>query len=317
MEKSTKVAVMGAGAVGCYFGGMLARSGVSVTLIGHSRNIEAIARHGLRFKSSTFEGSIPVAASTDPAAAAGASIILFCVKCYDTVSAAESLAPYISSDSIIISLQNGLGNLESIRSKTASPVVPAVVYVAANMIEAGIVQHTGGGTLIVGEPDEKKIVNRESPAGLFAQLMTGAGVPCRISENIEGDLWAKLMMNCAYNAISALGKSKYKRMLASSDVKELMQDVIKEVECVGKAAGITFPLNAVEATFKYGVLSPEATSSTAQDILLGKRTEIDYLNGYICRRAAEFGIAVPVNRTITTLIKLLESTNPGPASGGE
>jgi 2-dehydropantoate 2-reductase len=167
---------MGAGAVGCYFGGMLARSGVSVTLIGHSRNIEAIARHGLRFKSSTFEGSIPVAASTDPAAAAGASIILFCVKCYDTVSAAESLAPYISSDSIIISLQNGLGNLESIRSKTASPAVPAVVYVAANMIEAGIVQHTGGGIADCRRTRMKRRLSiRESPAGLFAQLMTGAG----------------------------------------------------------------------------------------------------------------------------------------------
>jgi 2-dehydropantoate 2-reductase len=310
MENSIKVAVMGAGAVGCYFGGMLARSGVSVNLIGRSRNIEAIAHHGLRFKSINFESRIPISTSTDPAAIADASVILFCVKCYDTATAVESLAPYIAErNPIVVSLQNGLENLDIIKRTIDSPAIASVVYVAANMIEAGILQHTGGGSLIIGEHNENQSVNQQSPVKMIANLMSKAGVPCRISENIKGDLWAKLMMNCAYNAVSALGRAKYKQILAISEVIEIIHEVTMEVESVGKAAGIKFPSNAVEETLNCGVRTPEATSSTAQDILLGKRTEIDYLNGYICRRATEFGIPVPVNRTITGLLKLLESTN--------
>jgi 2-dehydropantoate 2-reductase len=308
-RENMNVAIMGAGAVGCYFGGMLARSGVSVTLIGRSRNIEAIVRNGLLLRSVHFNQRIPLVSSIDPAAASGASIVLFCVKCFDTARAAESLAPYVDRNATVISLQNGVDNVRLIKEKIHSRVFPSVVYVAANMLEAGTVEHTGGGTLIIGEPDETQRIERQPMLERIAGLMAGAEVQCHISQCIDADMWTKLMMNCAYNAVSALGKAKYKQLLAISEIKEIMREAVMEAKRTGEAAGIRIPSNAVEEALSCGVRAPEATSSTAQDIVLGKRTEIDFLNGYICLKASELGISVPVNRTITALMKLLESTS--------
>ncbi len=303
------IAVMGAGAVGCYFGGMLARAGAPVTLIGRRRHVEPMTRNGLFFESSQVRQQIPVTASTDAEAARNAGVVLLCVKTLDTEAAARSLAPHLAKGAVVVSLQNGVDNVERIRAVANLEAMPAVVYVAAEMTAPGCVKHTGGGDLIIGDlsgrspRDDARRRQLESVAALFAR----AGIPCRVSEDIEADLWTKLIMNCAYNAISALSRARYARLVSNPRMRDVMRQVIEEVLAVARVAGVRMRnVDLVEAGWKLAETMPGAISSTAQDIRRGKPTEIDSLNGFVARRGAELGIATPVNQTLHALVKLLE-----------
>ena len=300
-----RVAVMGAGAVGCYFGGMLARAGAPVTLIGRRTCVEAIAREGLFLDTVYFQERIEVAASRLPEAARGASLVLFAVKANDTEQAAQTLAPHLDPGATILSLQNGADNVARMRAAAKLEALPAVVYVAAAMPEPGHVKHVGRGDLVIGDFDGNA-ARREEIERLAATFVR-AGVPCRISGNIEGELWTKLIMNCAYNAISALGQARYGTIARNPMTRDLIKLVIKEAVAVAHAAGVRLPdEDLFAAGIKLGETISEATSSTAQDIARGKRTEIDSLNGYVVRRGSDLGIATPVNQTLFALVKLLE-----------
>ncbi len=313
-----RIAVVGAGAVGCYFGGLLARAGAPVTLIGRAQHVEAMTRNGLCVESIHFQEQIPVSAATAIEAARDAAIVLLCVKTLDTEVAAKSLAPHLAAEAIVVSLQNGVDNVERIRSAAKIEAIPAVVYVAAEIIGPGHVKHTGRGDLIIGDLSgrgrtaDQRRHELESVAALFVR----AGVPCLVSENIESDLWTKMIINCAYNAISALSRAKYGRIVRNPWARDVMTQVIEEAVGVARAAGVRFPdLNLVETGLKLAQTMSEATSSTAQDIARGKRTEIDSLNGYVVRRGAELGVATPVNQTLHALVKLLEEAAGGTVEG--
>ena len=144
------VAVMGAGALGCYFGAVLARAGVAVTLIGRPAHVAAIRRDGLRFESRGSEERIAIGAREDAAGVAGARLVLFCVKSADTDASARAMAPHLAPGAVVLSLQNGVNNVERIRAQVKNEVFPALVYAAAQMTGPGAVRHTGGGSLIVG-----------------------------------------------------------------------------------------------------------------------------------------------------------------------
>jgi 2-dehydropantoate 2-reductase len=308
-EAWPRIAVMGAGAVGCYFGGMFARAGAPVTLIGRAPHIEVIARAGLCLESVRFQEQIRVAASTEAAAARGAEIVLLCVKTVDTEEAAKALTPHLGSGAVVVSLQNGVDNVERIRAAAGIEAIPASVYVAAEMTAPGCVKHTARGDLIIGDPSglHRTEASRAQQLDRLAAIFNRAGIPCRVSENIAADLWTKLIMNCAYNAISALSRARYGRMVSSPWTRELMRQVVEETLAVRRAAGVHMPeVDLVEAAWKLADTMPNAMSSTAQDLARGKRTEIDSLNGYVARRGAELGIATPVNATLHALVKLLE-----------
>ncbi len=292
-----RIAVLGAGAVGSYFGGMLARAGAPVTLIGRARHVEAITSDGLFLDSIHFQERIAVAASTRESAALGADLVLLCVKTVDTEDAAKALAPHLAPDAVVISLQNGVDNVARIRAASTISAIPAVVYVAAAITAPGRIKHSGRGDLVIGGLPEM--------AAMFAR----AGIPCRVSQNIEADLWTKMIMNCAYNAISALGRAKYGRVVSNVWTRDLMREVIAEAAAIARAAGVPLPDTDINSiVFKLAEAMPEATSSTAQDIARGNRTEIDSLNGYLVRRGAELGIATPVNQALHALVKLLEES---------
>jgi 2-dehydropantoate 2-reductase len=305
------VAVMGAGSVGSYFGGMLARAGARVTLIGHAERVEAVRRDGLFLDSVKFQERIRIGASTDPSAARDAEIVLFCVKTVDDEEAARALAPHLAPGAIVVSLQNGVDNIERLKAAAGIDAVPAVIYVAVSMPEPGHVKHLSRGDLIIGELAISKgaassgIARTERVAGVFA----AAGVPCEVSTNIEGELWIKLIMNCAGNAVTALGRTSYGNAVRSEGTREVMRKAIEEVVAVARAAGVRLPeKDFVEAGLKLAEGLGEATSSTAQDIARGKRTEIASLNGYVVRRGAELGVPTPVNATLAALVGLLEKS---------
>jgi 2-dehydropantoate 2-reductase len=303
------VAVVGAGALGCLFGGMLARAGAAVTLIGRPAHVDAISRDGLRFDSRGAPSIIPVAATVDIAAVRGARLVLFCVKSSDTDDAARAMAPHLPGEAVVISLQNGVDNVERIGAQVPNVVLPGLVYVAAQMTGPGSVHHTGGGSLTIGQLDMLRRGNRSDRRRLeeIAALFTGAGIKVTISDTIEVDLWTKLVMNCAYNAISALTGSQYGRMVALAEIRAVMADAVNEVVAVATRKGVHLPDNLAEAAIRLADGMPVTISSTAQDLLRGRRTEIDHLNGYVVREGEALGIATPVNRTLNALVKLAES----------
>src|SRR5450432_369181 len=298
-----RVAVVGAGAVGGYFGGMLARAGVPVVMIGRPAFVEAVKKSGLMLDTVQFQERVNVQASTEITAATGADIVLFCVKTTDTASASQELAKYIGSGTIVVSLQNGVNNAEDIRKASGIDALPAVVYVAAGMPTPGHIKHLGRGDFVVGPKNAR--------TEKFAALCESAKVPCRISENLIGELWTKLVWNCALNAVSGLGRVTYGEIIASDDAKLIVQAAVYEVLAVARAkniqpSGLEDPKAALAGAFKIADQMSGTRSSTAQDMARGKKTEIDALNGYIARAGAELGVPTPVNHTLYGLVKLQE-----------
>jgi len=290
-----RVAVIGAGAVGCYFGGMLARSGVRVTLIGRFPNMEAIGRDGLFIDGLRIQERVRMDTSTEIHHMRGAKTVLFCVKTVDTAATARAIYPYVSDDCTVVSMQNGVDNVQRLHAEGVA-AIPAVVYVAAAMSAPGHVKHSGRGDLVVPF----------GAAGL-APIFEKAEVPCRVSPDIRVELWQKMVMNCAYNAISALARAKYGSIAGNPRVRELMRRAIAETIAVARAEGIELNEESLcGAAWKLGEAMAEATSSTAQDIQRRKPTEIESLNGYIARRGAELAIDTPVSETLTALVRLLE-----------
>jgi len=302
-EAWPKIAIVGAGAVGGYFGGLLARAGAPVVMIGRPAFVEAVKKNGLFLDTLHFQESVRVEASTELSAAGGAGIVLFCVKTTDNSATARALAPLLAPGAMVLSLQNGVDNVEQIRAAASIDALPTVVYVAASVPEPGRVKHVGRGDLVFGPRNEKT----ERVAALFSR----ANVPCRISDNIDGELWTKLIWNCALNAVSALGHAKYGQIAASADTRKVVEAVVEEVLAVARAAnihppGLEDPKVAIAGAMKIATQMAEALSSTAQDMNRGKRTEIDSLNGYISRRGAELGVPTPVNHALYALVKLVE-----------
>lgn len=293
-----KVAVMGAGAVGCYFGAMLARAGHDVILIARPQHVDAIRQHGLLFESRSFNGTIPVQATSEASGVTGADVVLFCVKSSDTESAGQSIAPFLKPDATVLCLQNGVDNAERLQATIRQIAVPAVVYVAAEMAGPGRVKHHGRGELIIGP----------SPASMdIARQFSMASIPTTVSDNVMSDLWTKLITNCAYNAVSAVAQLPYGTMLKVKGVTDVIDSAIDECLSVAHAAGITIPANVKQAVFALAEAVPNQYSSTAQDLARGKLTEIDYLNGYVVRKGAELGVPTPTNLALHVMVKLREA----------
>ena len=305
LENWPRIAVVGAGAVGGYFGGMLARAGAPVMMIGRAAFVEAVRKNGLLLDTLQFKETLRMEGSTELEAARGAEVILFCVKTTDTESTARALAPLLSRSATLVSLQNGVDNAEKIRA-AGIDAISAVVYVAASVPEPARIKHVGRGDLVVGP--------RNARTETFAALFERAGVACRISDNIDGELWTKLIWNCALNAISALGRAKNGQIAASEDARKVVDTVVNEVLAVAAAAriqlpGVESPQAGMAGALKIATQMAGAISSTGQDLLRGKHTEIDSLNGYISRRGAELGVPTPVNHALYTLVKLTEESN--------
>lgn len=312
-DSTIRVGVMGAGAVGSYFGVRLAHAGVPVTLVGRPAHVEAITRAGLEFTSAGQTVFVPVAASADLAALSDVDAVLVCVKSGDTETVADALGAALPPHVLLVSMQNGVDNAWRTSARIANPVVPAAVYVSVEMTGPGRLRHNGGGSVVLGRP----VRAASSPPAdrAFDALVAAferAGVPCRLSADIRVDLWTKLTANCAYNALSALTQLRYRHIAADAGTREVMRLVTEENAAVALAEGVPVTVEALaEAVRRIAEVMPEALSSTAQDLLLGRRTEIDALNGFVVRRGEALGVPTPVNRTLQALVSLVERSRPG------
>lgn len=310
--------VVGAGAVGSFFGALLARAGHRVTLVARAAHVQAIQDHGLQLHRAGQVHRVPILATTEMAAVADADLVLFCVKSTDTEVVARQMAPLLPAHALVLSLQNGVDNAGILaRHLPRNVVVPTVVYVATAMPEAGVVQHFGRGDLVIGPLHRADASNSALQLQLqaVADLFATAQVPVRIAPDVMAALWMKLVVNCAYNAISGLSQQPYGTMAALFAIHTLMQTVVHEVVAVAQAAGQPLSLEAALAAMDHiAVAMPGQLSSTAQDMARGKPSEIDHLNGFVARRGAELGVATPVNQTLHALVKLVEAGRAGRVS---
>ncbi len=298
-----RVAVMGTGAVGGFFGGMLARAGRDVTFIARPATAEIIKTKGLFIDSAKFQEAIHAKASSDPGAVSSAELVLFCVKTLDTEPTSRSLAAHLAPGAVVVSLQNGVDNAERIFAATGIKAIEAVVYVAASVPEPGRIKHAERGDLAIGGD-----ASRSAELARISATFENAGVPCRISENIQSDLWHKFVFNCALNALSAIAQTGYGDVAQDDWGRETMLAAARETMAVARATGLELPeAEILERLVFFAKKMGPVRSSTAQDIARNKHTEVDALNGYVVRRGAGLGVSTPVNYTLTALLKLIEA----------
>jgi 2-dehydropantoate 2-reductase len=295
-----QVAVIGAGAVGCYYGGMLARAGHEVTFIGRPTHVDAINAHGLLLDARAFKEYVPAKAATDASSLVSPDLVLFCVKSADTEEAGQSLVGRLRPETSVLSLQNGVDNPQRLRAVTGHSVIPVVVYVGSEMAAPGHVKHHGGGALVIGASPESQTL---------AETLKAAEIQTTIADDIESNQWSKLATNCAYNALSAVAGIAYGPMSQVEGTKDVVASVVQEVVMVARACGVAMPEDLLERILKIPAAMPNQMSSTAQDLARGKPSEIDFLNGYVVRKGAELGIPTPTNHALQVMVKLSEQSN--------
>ncbi len=306
-QSNQKIYVLGAGAVGCYFGGMLARADHDVTFIARPERATALNESGLQMDCKAFHETIAVKASSDLAILSDADLVLLSVKSLDTERTLAEIKSILPSKAVILSLQNGVANIDIATNIFVNPVYAAVVYVAAGMIDQRTMKHHGRGELLIGDPSNTV---PQGDQGLLeiCKLFEGAKVPCSIAPQIKRDMWLKFLVNCSFNAISGIGQIAYGEMVKSPGIVKLIEEITKEFLAIAELEDVNITMSeALAANASIAGTMATQVSSTAQDLARGKMTEIDFLNGYIVELGKRHRITTPYNESVHALVKMMES----------
>jgi 2-dehydropantoate 2-reductase len=302
-----KIYVLGAGAVGCYFGGMLARAHHDVTFIARPQRVEALNASGLEMDCKAFHETVRVKASSDLFALKDADLVLLSVKSLDTERTLAQIKSILPSKAVILSLQNGVANIDIASKMIVNPVYAAVVYVAAGMVGQNTMKHHGRGELLVGSLGTASPADDQNLSEI-CKLFEGAGVPCSTTPQIKRDMWLKFLVNCSFNAISGIGQISYGEMVKSPEIVKLIEEITKEFLAIAALKDVKISmLEATAANDSIATTMVTQVSSTAQDLAKGKKTEIDFLNGHIVELGKRYGVPTPYNESVHTLVKMMES----------
>jgi 2-dehydropantoate 2-reductase len=298
-----RIVVVGAGGTGGYFGGLLARAGQDVTFIARGSNLEAMRARGLTVESrlaGTF--TLPVRATDDPSEVGPVDLILFCVKTYDTDAAAESVRPLLHPETMLLSLQNGIDNIERIARVTGhTPGVGAVAYVVSALREPGVVAQTAGpGKIIVGELSGGASARTER----LHDVLRGAGIEAELHPDIQVILWQKFLFICAFSGVTAVTRLPVGTILADPVTHRLFRGTSEEVEAVARASEIDLPSDCVEqAMAQAAAVEPWGRGSLYHDLAGGRRLELEGLNGEVVRRGREHGVQTPLNFAVYAALR--------------
>ena len=295
---------MGAGAVGGYFGALLHRGGLDVTLIARGRHLEAIKAHGLRIKSTQGDLTVPAKAVGDPRAVGPVDLILFCVKSYDTESAARQCLPIVQESTAILCLQNGVDNEEKIAMVAGGEkVLGGVAYIGAGVSEPGVVVHTAEGRIVFGEM-RGGVSER---VRCLEQIFRDAGFPAEVSSNIQAILWGKLCWNAAFNALNTLVGGDVRVLVERPETRTLARQVMEEVRAVANANNVPLSADLAERLLTWTDTAAGAMkTSTRQDLEAGKRLEVEALNGAVVRKGEAAGVPTPFNFALYALLKAID-----------
>jgi 2-dehydropantoate 2-reductase len=297
-----RVAVYGAGGVGGYFGGRLAQAGADVHFIARGAHLRALREHGLRVRSVKGDFEIRVPVTDDPAEVGWCDFVLFCVKAFDTDAAAARLGPLVGDGTAVVSLQNGVENVEKLaRAVGDEHVMGGAAFIFAQIAEPGVIAHTGGpASITFGELD-----GRASPrAKRLLACCEQAGFGAELSASIKTVLWAKLAFICAQAGLTAAVRLPIGEIRTAAASWAAFSRLVAEVCAVAAADGTPVPQAAQERALALAqAAEPGSFSSLHDDLVAGRRMELDALHGFVVRRAAQHGLAVPTSETVYAILQ--------------
>lgn len=302
-----KIVIVGPGAVGCLFASFFVSFGKEVWILDKdAERAEYLSQHGIKVEKSGEEKSFSVKATADASQIGEADVIFICVKAPDTQAAAEAIKPALKGDALVVTLQNGLGNVERIAKAVGREhVIGGTTAQGATLLGVGRVRHAGEGETTIGEIGGKVTPRLEK----LRDMMQECGIPTNLTENLDGLLWSKLIINVGINPLTALVRMRNGKLIEYEGTRKVMRAAVSEAVEVADRIGIRLlfddPVAKVEDVCRATAAN---ISSMLQDVLKARRTEVDYINGAVAARAAELGIPAPVNETLTNLVKTIESS---------
>ncbi|MBE9537261.1 MAG: ketopantoate reductase family protein [Proteobacteria bacterium] len=300
MENKPKIAVVGAGAVGGYFGGRLAEAGHDVCFLARGRHLDALRSNGLIIKSCKGDAAIdPVVATDNPDEIGECHIVLFCVKSFDTAETAEAIRPLVGNSTTVISLQNGIENEEVLGEILGKEkVMGAVTFIGSRISEPGVIMHTAAGNLSIGETDGSMSVRGDN----ICRLFESSGIEARLTENIKKAMWQKMVWNCGFNAITALTGCTASEVLVLDESRIAIESTMIEVITLAKKLGIELSEDLPGKMIAHSEGQGAIRTSMLIDMESGRPMEIEALNGTISRKAKALGLASPINDTLYGMI---------------
>lgn len=299
-----RIAVMGTGAVGGYFGARLAAASHEVVFIARGAHLNAMRREGLAIESFQGNRRIRDALFTDDPTGVGAvDLILFCVKSYDTESAAKALAPMIRQETLILSLQNGIDNADKIAQLWGeSRTLAGVVYVGAQLSRPGTIKHSAGGRIVFGELNGQVHATTKT----IERVLSSAQIPCETSTNIRQVQWRKLLWNAPFCAISCLTRTTVKEIIESDSLTKLAVDCMAEVREAAKTQSVDLEPGLVDETLNFSKSLGDFKPSMLQDLEAGKPLEYEAFNGIVVHLLQQAAQTAPTNRVFYAALKYLD-----------
>ncbi len=299
-----RIAVIGTGAVGGYFGAKLATAGHELVFIARGQQLEALRRAGLRVVSPSGNWHVRNAAFTASAdAIENVELVLFCVKSYDTETAAKAFAPLIGARTTILSLQNGIDNPEKLAGLWGDDrVLAGVVYIGAQVAAPGVIHHANGGKIVFGRLHGK---TNEAAKGV-ERVLSAAEIPCELSDNIQKIQWAKLLWNAPFCAISCLARANVKQIVESDALTRLAIDCMTEVHRAALTRGVDLRRSLFDDTIAFSRGLGEFKPSMLQDLEARKPLEYEAFNGIVIKLLRHAGQTAPINQTFYALLQHLD-----------
>ena len=300
-----KIAIIGAGAMGSLFGGLLGASGADVRLLDvWAEHVQAINEKGLSIEWEGKTRTIAVRATVDPAEIDTVDLILIFVKSTQTRVAAEIAEKLADEKTLVMTLQNGMGNADTMaRVMDPDRIIAGTTAHGATMLGPGHIRHAGRGATIIGMWDG----SGNSRLKKVVDLFTGAGIEIETKTDIREIIWEKLLVNVGINAITALTHIKNGRLLDLDVTRDLCRAAVEEAETVARSLGIPVRNDIVEHVYHIAEATGGNRSSMGQDVDHGRITEISTINGAVVSAARKAGIPVPVNQTLTALVETLQA----------
>jgi len=295
-----KIAFMGAGAIGSLFGGLLKKGGADVLLIGRSSHIESIRKNGLSV-SGLDDFNVRIDASSNPLDAKGSDLIIITTKAYDTRKALKEITPILNENVIVMSLQNGAGNVEEISKFIAKHnIVGAVTSMGAFLEAPGIVQYRGKGTTVIGAISEENNAVKE-----IVRAFNSAGIKTQITNDIKSEIWSKVIINSSINPLASIFDDE-NGILLNDNLIEIVREITEEGKTILQKEGINISDEIFENTLTVIKNTSKNINSTLSDLRKGNRTEIDYISGKIIELGKKLDIPTPYNKALLNMIKYKE-----------